>query len=260
MIERCQNTLCITVCCLWGCKATHQSGCSHWPLSTAKSANNGHVSIIFGPRSNGRRWPSHGWPCACASLTWGTHGTRMHYGKRAIRWRQCNDLGNVLLWNLGSCYPCGCYFDTYHLLKHCCRSCTPFDGCGLFQQDNAQCHKPKWFRNSLRSTTMSLRCWLGLQISQISIEYLWDVLDKQVQSIEAPSCNFQDLKDLLLTSWCQIPQHLQGSSGVHALTGLSCFGTKRGTTQYLAGGHNVVPDRCTFLLELLPHKCSSSSL
>ena len=32
------------------------------------------------------------------------------------------------------------------------------DGCGLFQQDNAPCHKTKWFRNGLRSTTMSLRC------------------------------------------------------------------------------------------------------
>ncbi|KAK3520813.1 hypothetical protein QTP70_032379, partial [Hemibagrus guttatus] len=38
------------------------------------------------------------------------------------------------------------------------------------------------------------------------IEHLWDVLDKQVQSLEAPPHNIQDLKDLLLTWWCQIPQ------------------------------------------------------
>ncbi|MCI4391499.1 hypothetical protein PGIGA_G00135220 [Pangasianodon gigas] len=39
------------------------------------------------------------------------------------------------------------------------------------------------------------------------IKYLWDVLNKQVRSMEAPPCNIQDLKDLLLTFWCQIPQH-----------------------------------------------------
>ncbi|KAK3556871.1 hypothetical protein QTP70_022374 [Hemibagrus guttatus] len=38
------------------------------------------------------------------------------------------------------------------------------------------------------------------------IEHLWDVLDKQVRSMEAPPRNLQDLKDLLLTYWCQIPQ------------------------------------------------------
>ncbi|KAK3525649.1 hypothetical protein QTP70_002558 [Hemibagrus guttatus] len=39
------------------------------------------------------------------------------------------------------------------------------------------------------------------------IQHLWDVLNKQLRSMEAPPRNLQDLKDLLLTSWCQIPQH-----------------------------------------------------
>ncbi|KAK3524375.1 hypothetical protein QTP70_028018, partial [Hemibagrus guttatus] len=39
------------------------------------------------------------------------------------------------------------------------------------------------------------------------IQHLWYVLDKQVRSMEAPPHNLQDIKDLLLTSWCQIPQH-----------------------------------------------------
>uniref|UniRef100_A0A0E9WSK0 Tc1-like transposase DDE domain-containing protein n=1 Tax=Anguilla anguilla TaxID=7936 RepID=A0A0E9WSK0_ANGAN len=38
------------------------------------------------------------------------------------------------------------------------------------------------------------------------IEHLWDVLEKQVRSMEAPPHNLQDLNDLLLTSWCQIPE------------------------------------------------------
>ena len=92
----------------------------------------------------------------CTPLTWGTCGTRMHYEKKASQWRQCDGLGNVLLENLGSYYPCGCYFDTYHLPKSIVADHVhPFmktlfpDGCGLFQQDNASCHKAKmaqeWF-------------------------------------------------------------------------------------------------------------------
>ncbi|XP_062292370.1 uncharacterized protein LOC133996801 [Scomber scombrus] len=60
--------------------------------------------------------------------------------------------------------------------------------------------KQKWFRNSLRT-------WPPNSPDLNSIEHLWDVLDKQVRSMEATPRNLQDLKDLLLTSWCQIPQH-----------------------------------------------------
>ena len=34
LIERYQNTQCITVCCVWGCIATDQTGCPCWPLSS----------------------------------------------------------------------------------------------------------------------------------------------------------------------------------------------------------------------------------
>ncbi|KAK3544158.1 hypothetical protein QTP86_003944 [Hemibagrus guttatus] len=40
------------------------------------------------------------------------------------------------------------------------------------------------------------------------IEHLWDVLDKQVRSMEATPHNLQELKDLLLTSWFQYPRDL----------------------------------------------------
>lgn len=33
-------------------------------------------------------------------------------------------------------------------------------------------------------------------------KYLCDVLNKQVRSMKAPHCNLQQLKNLLLTSWC----------------------------------------------------------
>ncbi len=128
LVERFQNTQCIAVCCVWGCIAADQSGCPCWPLSTVESANSRHVSIRTGPQRNGRSgglvwwiafsFTSRGWPGACASLAWRTHGTRKHYRKKASRRRQRDALRNVLLGNLGSCHPCGCYFDTDHQPIH----------------------------------------------------------------------------------------------------------------------------------------------
>ncbi|KAK3518097.1 hypothetical protein QTP70_033324, partial [Hemibagrus guttatus] len=126
--------------------------------------------------------------CACASLTWGTHGTRMHYGKKASRQRQCHALGNVLLGNLGSCHPCGCYFDTRIM---------------------PLCHKAEmvqeWFDE--HNKEFEVLTWPPNSPDLNPIEHLWDVLDKQVRSMKAPPHNLEDLRDLLLTSRCQIPQH-----------------------------------------------------
>ena len=98
---------------------------------------------------------SSGWPGVYASLPWGTHAIRMHYGEKASRQRQCDALDNVLLGNLGSCHPWWCYFDMYHLLA-----------VASFSRIMRQAIKQQWVRNDLRSTTC-LRCWLGLQIPQI---------------------------------------------------------------------------------------------
>jgi len=148
-------------------------------------------------------------------LSWGTHGTRMLYGKKASRRRQCDALGNVLLGNLGSCHSCGCYFDTTHL-NIVADHTHPFmetvfpGGCGLFQQDNAFCHKAKmvqeWFEE--HNNEFEVLTWPPNSPDLSPIEHLWDVLNKQVRSMDAPPRNLQDLKDLLLTSWCQIPQHI----------------------------------------------------
>ncbi|KAK3525325.1 hypothetical protein QTP86_029840, partial [Hemibagrus guttatus] len=76
-------------------------------------------------------------------------------------------------------------------------------------QDNAPCHKEKmvqeWFDEHNNQFEVLTPPPNSPDLNPI--QYLWDVLDKQVQSMEAPPHNLQDLKDLLLTSWCQIPQH-----------------------------------------------------
>uniref|UniRef100_A0AAY5KZE1 Tc1-like transposase DDE domain-containing protein n=1 Tax=Esox lucius TaxID=8010 RepID=A0AAY5KZE1_ESOLU len=82
-------------------------------------------------------------------------------------------------------------------------------GIGLFKQDNEPCHKAKmvqeWFDE--HNNEFKVLTWPPNSPDLNSIEHLWDVLEKQVQSMEAPPCKLQDLTDLLLTSCCPIPQH-----------------------------------------------------
>ncbi|KAF7651016.1 hypothetical protein LDENG_00117370 [Lucifuga dentata] len=77
----------------------------------------------------------------------------------------------------------------------------------LLQQDNAPCHTAKivqeWFEEHDKEVKVLTCPSNSPDLSPI--EHLWDVLEKQVRSMKAPPHNLQDLKDLLLTSWCQIP-------------------------------------------------------
>ncbi|KAK3519389.1 hypothetical protein QTP70_026949 [Hemibagrus guttatus] len=83
------------------------------------------------------------------------------------------------------------------------------DDLDIHQQDNAACHKAKmvqeWFDE--HNNQFEVLTWPPNSPDLNPIQHLLDVLDKQVRSMEAPPRNLQDLKDLLLTSWCQIPQH-----------------------------------------------------
>ncbi|KAK3523634.1 hypothetical protein QTP70_005842 [Hemibagrus guttatus] len=63
------------------------------------------------------------------------------------------------------------------------------------------------FRNGLMDNEFEVLTWPPNSPDLNPIELLWDVLDKQVRSMKASSGNLQDLKDLLLKSLCQIPQH-----------------------------------------------------
>lgn len=77
----------------------------------------------------------------------------MHYGRSTIWQRQCDALGNALLGNLGSGPSCRCYFDIYHLPKHCSKPCTPLHGKGIsFEKANTHCHTAQ-IRNNFRNMT-----------------------------------------------------------------------------------------------------------
>ena len=77
------------------------------------------------------------------------------------------------------------------------------DDCGLDQQDNVPYHKAKmvqdWFEE--HSHEFEVLTWPSNSPDLNPVKHLWDVLDKQVQSMETLTPNLQDFKNLLLTSW-----------------------------------------------------------
>ncbi len=59
--------------------------------------------------------------------------------------------------------------------------------------------------------------------------------------MEAPPRNLEELKDLLLTSWCQILQDiLRGLVESMPLCVRAVLAARGGPTQYLVGGFNIV--------------------
>ncbi len=115
--EQCHQTLSTTesTYSMWTSKLDHvamEEGCLDW-------------GIAFSFRSGG--WLLGESVCRLSEEDMAAGCT----GKKAGRRRQCYALGNVLLGDLGSWHSCGCYFDTYHLPKHCCRPRTPFHGSGV---------------------------------------------------------------------------------------------------------------------------------
>ena len=74
-----------------------------------------------------------------------------------------------IVWvNLGSCHPCGCYLTCTTYLSIVADHVHPF--VASFGRIMRCATEQKWFTNGLRGATISLRCWLGLQIYQISVQ------------------------------------------------------------------------------------------
>ena len=103
LIERCQITQSITVCCLWGCITTDQSECLCWPLLTPGSTN----MDSWAPELV--QWKKMAWSdescfplhyvngaSVCASLTLGTHGTHGTMGTRLVEAAWCSGQGSAV--------------------------------------------------------------------------------------------------------------------------------------------------------------------
>ena len=138
---------------------------------------------------------------ACVSFTWGRDGTRMHCRKKARWWRQCDALGSVLLGNPGSSEVMWMFTRVTYLKWYVSVLQTklhPFMATGISRMAVPS------FSRIMRPVTLQRNVQECSVLDPIN--HLWDVPHLQFPSMEAPPRNLQDLKDLLLTSWCQIPQ------------------------------------------------------
>ena len=148
MLERkVSEHTCIAVCCILGCMAADSPKAVTMDMWASELEQWNKVAW-----SDESSFLSHYVDGQVPVCHWRTHGTRMHYGKAASQWMQCDALGDVLLENLGSCYSYGCCFETFHLPKPCCRPFIPLietiflNGGGIYTLQ-------KWFRTDLKSTT-----------------------------------------------------------------------------------------------------------
>ncbi|KAK3552217.1 hypothetical protein QTP86_005984 [Hemibagrus guttatus] len=112
------------------------------------------------------------------------------------------------------------------------------------QQDNASCHKAKmvqeWFDE--HKNHFEVLAWPPNSPDLNPIQHLWDVLNKQVRSMEATPHNLQDLKTVANILVPDPTAHLQGSSGVHAST-VACMVLMFGRLQALVPSEATPPRR-----------------
>ncbi|KAF7641348.1 hypothetical protein LDENG_00283840, partial [Lucifuga dentata] len=214
----------MAACCVWGCAAADQSERHADPSTTQSAYSEDHVKIRTGPWSNGRRWPGLMnqvffdimWTAGCVCVVYlEKRCTKMHYEKKVSWWRQCDDLGDVLLGNLESCIHVDVTLTRTTYLNIAADQVHHFmvtvfpNGNGLFQQDNAPWHTAKivqeWFEDQEHDKEFKVLTWPPNSPDLSPIQHL-GMCWKNKPDHGGPTSNFQDLKDLLLMPWCQIPQ------------------------------------------------------
>ncbi|GFU97398.1 transposable element Tcb2 transposase [Trichonephila clavipes] len=76
-------------------------------------------------------------------------------------------------------------------------------GNGMFQQDNAPCHKAKivleWFQE--HDAEFQLMSWPPNSLDFNQIEHIWDVMGRQLRVQRPPMHNISDLRDRCLNIW-----------------------------------------------------------
>lgn len=140
-------------------------------------------------------------------------------------------LGNALLVNLGFCHQRGSKFKTYPSIVEGPVGVVdiPFpDGCGLFQHKMSPCHRTKMVLESFEGHNSEFKMTTqSPDPPDLSlVERLWDLLDKQVRSME----ELQELKGSAANSLVPDTRaHHRGSGGVQVSMDRGCFGSKSRT-------------------------------
>lgn len=106
------------------------------------------------------------------------------------------------LWK--NCYIC---FDTDHLLKLWYPPSWEWYSRMAAASFSRIIHPPtlqQWFQE--HNNDFDVLTWPSNSQDFNPIKGLWDMLQKEVQSIKAPPSNIHELKDPLVVAWCRIPQ------------------------------------------------------
>ncbi|GFW24425.1 transposase domain containing protein [Trichonephila clavipes] len=96
-------------------------------------------------------------------------------------------------------------------------------GNGMFQQDNALCHKAKivldWFQE--HDAEFQLMSWPPNSLDLNQIENIWDVMGRQLRVQRPPIHNISDLRDRCLNIWYNLSLaiYLPRTCGIHAKVG-----------------------------------------
>ncbi|GBO24031.1 hypothetical protein AVEN_128700-1 [Araneus ventricosus] len=79
-------------------------------------------------------------------------------------------------------------------------------GNGIFQQDNAPCHKPRFVLELFEEHTdeFHLMSWPPNLPDLNPMEHIWDVMDRQLRSQTQPCPNILTLSDLCLDIWYKL--------------------------------------------------------
>lgn len=115
------------------------------------------------------------------------------------------------------------------------------DVSGPFQQNNAPC------KNGSRMVwgTQWLFTWPPHSTDPKPIKHLWDALEKQVWSMEAPPHNLHNLKRSATDSLePDTTTYLQRSSGIHASNGTKLFWKQKGDLFIIRWVVKVMADQC----------------
>ncbi|GFT22270.1 DDE_3 domain-containing protein [Trichonephila clavipes] len=149
------------------------------------------------------------WPCQDTPSSRRTAAPSMYSRSYTGRWWRYYALGDVFL-GISGTRGCGrADHECYRVSEHHCRPVAPLHGLcfpaenGMFQQDNALCHKTKivleWFQE--HDAEFQLMSWLPNSLDLNPIEHIWDVMGWQLSVQRLPIRNISYLRDRCLNIW-----------------------------------------------------------
>ncbi|GBM94042.1 Transposable element Tcb2 transposase [Araneus ventricosus] len=120
-------------------------------------------------------------------------------------------------------------------------------GNGIFQQDNAPCHKARivleWFEE--HTDEFHLMSWPSNWPDLNPMEHIWDVMERQIRAQTPPCPNISTLCDRCLDIWYNLsPVMYQILVASMPRRVAAVLKAKGGATRYLVGGHDVLALQC----------------